>query len=108
LDLRGRSTIDDGESELLGKYLRDLVANGKRNVLLNLINLNQVDSSGVGILVKIDVSLKRRGGELKLLSPSRRVLEVLTVYRLLDAIPSFEDESQALGSFQPQGSRTTP
>lgn len=107
LDLEGRSTIDSGESDLLGKYLRDLVANGKRRFLLNLVNLSQVDSSGVGILVEMYVSLKRRGGELKLLSPSPRVLEVLGVYRLLDVIPSFADESQALASFQ-QRNEATP
>jgi anti-anti-sigma factor len=106
LDLEGRSTIDSGESDLLGKYLRDLVANGKRRFLLNLVNLSQVDSSGVGILVEMYVSLKRRGGELKLLSPSPRVLEVLGVYRLLDVIPSFADESQALASFQQRNAAT--
>lgn len=106
LDLEGRSTVDAGESDLLGKCLRDLVANGKRKFLLNLVNLSQVDSSGVGILVEAYVSLKRRGGELKLLSPSPRVLEVLGVYRLLDAIPSFADESQALASFRQRNSAT--
>ena len=103
LDLQGRSTIDGGESELLNSRLKELVANGVRKLLLNLVNLTQVDSSGVGIIVGTYVSLKRQGGELKLLCPCDRVLEVLTVFRLLDTIPSFEDEVQALASFQPLG-----
>jgi len=53
--------------------------------------------------VEIYVSIKRRGGELKLLSPRGRVLSVLTMFRLLEFIPSFEDEMEALESFRPQG-----
>ena len=100
VDLEGRSTIYGGESELLGKHLRDLAANGKRKLLLNLTNLTQMDSSGIGIIVEMYVCLKRRNGELKLLCPSGRVLQVLTVFRLLEVIPSFEDETQALSSFR--------
>ncbi len=99
LDLLGRWTIDSGESEL---HLRDLNATGKSKLLLNLANLAQIDSSGVSIIVKMYVSLKRTGGELKLLSPRGRVLDVLIVFRLLDVIPSFEDETSALASFQPR------
>jgi anti-sigma B factor antagonist len=101
LDLRGRSTIDGGESELLGSLLKKLVADGVRKLLLNLADLTQVDSSGIGVIVETYVSLKRQRGELKLLCPCGRVLEVLTLFRLLDTIPSFEDEAQALASFRP-------
>jgi anti-sigma B factor antagonist len=101
LDLQGRSTIDGGESELLNSRLKQLLANGVRKLLLNLVNLTQVDSSGVGVIVAAYVYLKRLGGDLKLLCPGGRVLEVLTVFRLLDTIPSFEDETQALASFRP-------
>jgi anti-sigma B factor antagonist len=99
LDLRGRSTIGGGESELLSTHLQKLVANGVRKLLLNLVNLTQLDSSGVGVIVGTYVSLKRQGGDLRLLCPCGRVLEVLTVFHLLDTIPSFEDEAQALASF---------
>jgi anti-anti-sigma factor len=102
LDLRGRSTIDGGESEVLSKHLEKLVANGVRKVLLNLIELTQVDSSGISIIVRTYVSLKRQGGDMGLLRPSGRVLEVFRVLRLLDTIPTFEDEAQALASFQPR------
>lgn len=107
LDLRGRATIDGGESELLSNQLQKLVANGVRKLLLNLADLTQVDSSGVSIIVGTYVSLKRQGGDLKLLSPSGRVLEVLTVFHLIDTIPSFQDEAEALASFRPQGYSAT-
>ena len=106
LDLRGKSTID-GESELLSKHLRKLVDSGARKVLLNLVDLRQVDSSGVGTIVATYVSLKRKGGELKLLCPRGRVLEVLRLFHLLENIPSFEDEAEALNSFRARGYSAT-
>jgi anti-sigma B factor antagonist len=84
---------------LLSKHLRNLVAKSKCKLLFNLEGLTQVDSSGVSIIVETYVSLKRCGGELKLLRPGGRVLEVLTLFRLLETIPTFEDETQALASF---------
>lgn len=102
LDLRGRSTID-GESELLGVHLKKLIANGVRKLLLNLAELTQIDSSGIAIVVSTCVSLRQMGGDLRLLRPSGRVLLVLTVCRLLDVIPSFENEAHALASFRLRG-----
>jgi anti-sigma B factor antagonist len=99
VNLQGRSTVASGESELLSKHLRELTATGKRKLLLNLANLLHIDSSGVGIIVETYVSLKRCGGDLKLLSPRGRVLDVLRVFRLLDVIPSFEDDFEAVTSF---------
>jgi len=103
LDLRGRSTIDGGESELLSSHLQKLVANGARKLLLNLGDLTQIDSSGVSIIVGTCVSVRGRGGDLKLLRPRGRVLEVLRALHLLEMILSFEDETQALASFRPLG-----
>jgi anti-anti-sigma factor len=108
LDLRGRATLDNGESELLSSQLRTLVSNRVRNLLLNLADLTQIDSSGVSIIVETYVSLKRQGVDLKLLRPGGRVLEVLTVFRLLEVIVSFEDEAQALASFRPLGYSARP
>ena len=103
LDLRGRSTINGGESESLSSHLQELLVSGVRKLLLNLANLTQVDSTGVSIIVKTYTALRDQGGALKLLCPRGRVLEVLTVLRLLETIPSFEDETQALASFRPVG-----
>jgi anti-sigma B factor antagonist len=101
LDVRGRSTVDSGESEQLGNHLQELVADGVRKLLLNLAELIQVDSSGISIIVETCLSLRRQGGDLRLLCPRGRVLEVFKVLRLLEAIPSFEDEAQAVASFRP-------
>lgn len=101
LDLRGKATIGE-ESKLLRSYFKALGAHGACNLLLNLEGLTQVDSSGVSTIVEAYNSLRRQGGNLKFLRPNGRVLAVLKVTHLLESIPSFEDEAQALASFRPR------
>lgn len=102
LDLQGKVTIGvDGD--LLGVHLKKLLAKGARKLLLNLEDVTQLDSSGISAVVGAYVSLSRQGGSLKLLCPSGRVQDVLQVMHVADLIPTFEDETQALASFGPQG-----
>jgi len=107
LDLQGRATIGF-DSDLLSSHLQKLVANGVRKLLLNLAAVTQLDSSGISAITWTYVSLSRQGGSLKLLRPCGRVRAVLRVIRLLDIIPTFEDEIQALASFRPQGYSARP
>jgi anti-sigma B factor antagonist len=102
VDLEGKATIG-ADSDLLGSKLRSLIASGARNLLLNLVDLTQVDSSSIGLIAGTFVSLDRQGGSLKLLRPRGRVLAALSVMRLLESIPTFEDEDGALASFRPCG-----
>ena len=103
LDLQGKATIG-ADCDLLSGHLQMLIASGVRNLLLNLAELTQVDSSGISAIAATYVSLRGQGGSLKLLRPSGRVRAVLRVIHLLDAVPTFENEAQALASFQPQRS----
>ena len=100
LDLRGRATIE-GESELLSG-LKKVIAKGSCKLLLNLLDLTQIDCTGVSLIIETFVSLRKKGGELKLLCATGRVLEVLRVLRITKIIPPFETETQALASFRPQ------
>jgi anti-anti-sigma factor len=99
LDLQGRLTTGE-DGELLSKQLRELIGNGKSKLLLNLVKLTQVDSAGVSIIARTHGSLKRQGGNLGLLCPGGHVLDVFKVLHLLEMIPSFDDEAQALACFQ--------
>ena len=99
LDLEGRATIGPG-NDLLASELGRLVQGGARKLLVNLRDVKQVDSSSISTLVRTFVSLQNTGGSLKLLSPQGRVRAVLSLTRLLKAIPSFDDEAAALASFQ--------
>jgi anti-sigma B factor antagonist len=108
LDLRGRSTINDGESDLLDSRIKGLVDKGAHKLLLNLGDLTQFDSSGIGVIVGTYVSLRNQGGDLRLLRPRGLVLEVFRVLHLLKIIPMFEDEAEALASFRTRGRSATP
>jgi len=99
VDLRGRATIGPN-TDLLNRQFRKLTA-VVRNVLVNLAGLTMMDSSGIATIAGAYVTLKREGGSLKLLHPSDRVREVLVVMRILNSIPTFESEAEALASFHP-------
>lgn len=100
LDLRGKATIGV-DSDLMQSHFKKLVAGGARRLLLNLADLTQVDSSAISIVVKACISLRSQGGDLRLLHMRDHVRQVFAVLHLLEIIPSFEDESQALASFGP-------
>ncbi len=68
----------------------------------------QVDSSSIAAIAGTYVSLSHKSGSLKLLRPRGRVQAVLAVMRLLDTIPTFEDETQALASFRTRGYSARP
>ncbi|MGD0546082.1 MAG: STAS domain-containing protein [Candidatus Acidiferrales bacterium] len=98
MDLQGRATIG-ANTDKLDHALRQLVAAGTLNILMNLAQVTMMDSSGIAAIVGTYVSLTREGGSLKLSRPSARVREVLRVMRLLDSIPTFDNEAEALASF---------
>jgi anti-sigma B factor antagonist len=100
VDLEGKATIGV-DNDLLDSNLRKLVANGARKLLLNLARVTQVDSSSIGTIAGTYLSLRRQGGSLMLLRPRGGVRAVLGMVRLLDSIPTFEDETRALASFRP-------
>ncbi len=99
LDIQGRATIGV-DSDLLIGHLNKLIASGVRKLLLNLADVTQLDSSGVSAITGTYVFLRRQGGILKLLCPGGRVRAVLRVIHMPEIIPTFEDETQALASFQ--------
>jgi|SRR5580700_284463 anti-anti-sigma factor len=99
VELNGRASIGPN-TDRLDHELRRLKADGVRKILVNLAGLTMIDSSGIATIAGSYVSLTRQGGSLKLLRPSNRVREVLTVMRILNSIPTFEDEAEALASFR--------
>ena len=102
LDLQGRATISDPESELLRIRLEELIANGVRKVLLNLASITHVDSAGFSVIVKVCISIREKGGDLRFIRPTGPALLAFNVLHLLDLFPTFEDEDEALASFPPK------
>jgi len=99
LDLVGRVIIG-ASNDSLSAELRKLADVAPCDVLVNLVGVTQMDSSGISTLVRSFVTLERQGGSLKILNPTGHVKEVLELTRLIQSIPSFTDEAKAVASFR--------
>jgi anti-anti-sigma factor len=106
LDVRGRLTIGEPSGQLQ-QALESVIEKGSRKVIVELNGVPQIDSSGISILVRISIKLTRNGGALHLVCGPGRVRDALTVTRLVEAIPTFENEAAALASFS-RGEATFP
>ena len=99
LDLSGAVRIGEG-SIALRDAIRDLSADGKKKLLLNLAGVNYVDSSGIGELIANYTTVSRQGGQLKILNLTDRIQNLLVITKLLTVFDVYENESEALKSFQ--------
>jgi anti-sigma B factor antagonist len=106
VDVTGRITLGDG-STVLRELLRDLAQKGHKHVILNLADVNYIDSSGIGELVSAYTSLKKQGGELKLLSLTAKVHDLLQITRLFTVFDVHSDEGSAIRSFEHRSSQSS-
>jgi anti-sigma B factor antagonist len=98
LGLGGRLVLYDGELEFRQK-IDELMASGCRKIVVDLKDVSYVDSAGVGVLVGKYLSVRRQGGDMKLLHLSSRSLRVMTITRLTSVFQTFDSEDEALNSF---------
>jgi anti-sigma B factor antagonist len=103
VDLNGRMSLTDtiwaGGSTVLVEVIHGLVNSGERKILLNFSGVTYVDSSGIGDLTAAMVALQRQKGQLKLLSPTAKVIDVLRFTRLDTLLEIKDDENSAIQSF---------
>jgi len=100
VDLSGRIVLGEGSAGLRD-LLRKLVSEGIKKILLNLRNVDYIDSSGLGELVSAFTSLRSQGGELKLLNLTKRVRALLQITKLLTVFDITDDEATSVKSFSP-------
>ena len=98
LDLKGSLVAGLG-LEALAQRFKQLVAEGRVNVVANLKDVSVIDSRGVGDLVASFSSLKKIGGSLKLACPGKFVREVLEITRIATIIQTYDTEEAALKAF---------
>ncbi len=99
LDMTGEVRIGEGAISLRDS-IRNLADQGKKNVLLNLAGVKYMDSTGVGELIANYTTIKRQGGQLKLLNLTDRIQNLLVITKLLTVFDSYDNEPEALKSFQ--------
>ena len=101
LDLKGRLTTV-AESGPLREQICGLVTEGKNNLILNLRQVDLIDSTGLGTLVICYAALQQHGGVLKLTNVSPRHLKLLLLTKLTTVFELFDDERDAVNSFFPE------
>jgi anti-sigma B factor antagonist len=99
LDLRGRITLGS-ETESLRRKLRETIAAGHNQIILNLGEITYVDSGGLGTLISAFTSTSSSGGKLKLLHLPRGVQQLLQVTRLITVFEIYENLPAAVASFR--------
>jgi anti-sigma B factor antagonist len=98
VDVSGRITLGEGSSALRDE-IRKLVEQGDKKILLNLSEVNYIDSSGIGELVSGFTSVGNAGGVMKLLGLTKRVKDLLQITKLYTVFDVHEEEAHAVRSF---------
>jgi anti-sigma B factor antagonist len=99
VDFSGKITLGEG-SAILRTTIRGLIERGHRKILLNLADVDYIDSSGIGELVSAYTAVRSASGEMKLLQLTRRVHDILQITRLVTVFDVQAEEDVAVRSFR--------
>ena len=87
------------ESSLLRDQIKQAIAEHKR-IVLNLGEVNYIDSGGLGTLVALRITAQNAGGAIKLTNLTKRVGDVLQITKLLTVFDVYNSEAEAIESFR--------
>jgi anti-sigma B factor antagonist len=99
VDVSGRISLGE-ESAALRDLIRDLLKDGRRKIVLDLGDVNYIDSSGLGTLVSAVSTARREGGDIKLADLTDKVDDLMEVTRLYTVFDIADDEASAIKSFE--------
>ncbi|HKO56411.1 MAG TPA: anti-sigma factor antagonist [Thermoanaerobaculia bacterium] len=98
VDFKGRLAVGVGD-EVLPHIINAILEEGGKKILLNLSDMDYIDSNGLGELVQSLKTSKRHGASLRLLKPQDRVARTLRLTNLLPMFSVYESEAEALRAF---------
>jgi anti-sigma B factor antagonist len=98
LDCSGKITLGEGTMAVRNTIHAILKMGGKK-IVLNLADVNYIDSPGVGELVSTYTTVVNEGGELKLLYLTKKIREIMAITRLLTVFQVYDNESATIASF---------
>ena len=98
--MKGRITVGS-EATALRETVASLNSGGTRNLVFNLAGVDYIDSTGLGALVMSATTLRKNGGNVKLVSLNRRTIELLVMTKLATIFEIFTDEQDAVNSYYP-------
>jgi anti-sigma B factor antagonist len=98
-ECNGRIVFGD-ETSLLRDEVKKAIADGNKRIVLNLSEVNYIDSGGLGTLVALHTTAHVAGGSIKLANLTKRVGDLLQVTKLLTVFEVYNSEYEALESFR--------
>lgn len=98
IDIEGKILLNDGDVEVK-QEVDDLLAKGYDKVILNLEKVPYIDSAGLGEIIRCFTTIRKSGGNLKLLSPNQRLIDLLSITKLVDVFDWYNDATEAVNSF---------
>lgn len=98
IDIEGKILLGEGDLEIK-QAVDSLLDKGDRNILLNLAKVPYIDSAGLGEIIRCFTAIRKGGGNLKLLAPNQRLIDLLTITKLVNVFDWYNDESSAVKSF---------
>ena len=101
LDLKGRLIVGEPSAKLR-EAINNEIAQGHTRIVLNLADVDYIDSTGLGSMVICYTTLQRSGGNLKLLKLNKRNIELLLLTKLSTIFEIFGEEQDAINSFFPE------
>jgi anti-sigma B factor antagonist len=98
IQLKGAVRLGQGV-DTFRRAVDDAFAAGDVRLILNCAEVPMIDSSGIGVLVKSLSSAKQRGGDIRLVNPSKFMTQTLRLIGVLNLFTTFEDEDKAVESY---------
>ncbi len=98
VDISGRIVLGE-ECASLDKIMRELLSKGHIKILLNLCDVDRIDSAGWAYILSGLTSARKHNGDLKLLNPAGNLQAVLQMTRMLNILEISHDEAVAIESF---------
>jgi anti-sigma B factor antagonist len=102
VELDGRIVLGD-ESNSLREKVKNLIAQGKKKIVLNMDNIRYIDSAGLGALIAAHVSAKTQGAAVRLCQLGKKFHEVLQITKLLTVFDVYDTQRIAVDSFLETG-----
>ena len=94
-DLKGRVIFGE-ECVQLRDQVKAAITAGEKNIVLNLAEVEYMDSGGIGTLVGLFTSSRSSGGDIRLAAANEKVAHVLDITRLTTVISLFPDVARAI------------
>jgi anti-sigma B factor antagonist len=88
------------ETVALHEKVKSLIADGVKNVIIDLKGVKWLNSSGLGVLMSCFGSLQQAGGNLKLASVAEKVQSIFMITKMIEFFETYENAERALASFE--------